>query len=333
MRTVPLTAETLDQAVRLITTVFPPEYEEESSTDELRASLDPVAHREFLVGSGITTVQYWTAMIGKKLVGIIGLYTYEKDEQEADWLGWFCVAESSRKRSIGTKLLLFTIELAKRRGKSFLRLYTTDGPDELDAHRLYERYGFRVVKRKPWTAFPELGLTEIFYELELTKCERCDIKEELKNQRKKERKMAKGLKALAGVRPGDKIILVERTVVVTEVVRYTLGDFRWFCLVAGELVYEIAEGKLRPWIRFNLPGASPAAEMLECGGDIFEKFEGAKARAIFSTVEETKKGHVTYSVLENKFGDRLCVEEIDGKVAVYFSSGTIPLSSISVVRP
>lgn len=167
MQIVPLVTETLDQAVRLVTTVFPPEYEEESSTDELQASLDPATHREFLVRSGITTVRYWTAMRGKKLVGIIGLYTCEKDEQEADWLGWFCVAESSRKRGIGTKLLLFAIELAKRRGKLFLRLYTTDDADELDAHRLYERYGFKVFRKKPWTAFPELGLTEIFYELDL----------------------------------------------------------------------------------------------------------------------------------------------------------------------
>ena len=162
-----MTQETLDQAVALVTKIFPPEYEEEPGTEELPASLDPDARRAFLAKSGITFLQYWVAMRGKKVAGIVGLYCYKQDEVEADWLGWFCVKKSARRKGLGSELLLLAISEAKKRGKNFLRLYTTDDPEEIDAHRMFERYGFKVVGSKPWKAAPELGLTEIFYELNL----------------------------------------------------------------------------------------------------------------------------------------------------------------------
>lgn len=167
MEIVPLTEKTLNRTVKLVTKIFPPEYEEEPGTEELPASLNPEAHRQFLDKTQMTFLQYWTAVDGRRVAGSVGLYCYKDDEHEADWLGWYCVDERYRQNGLGTKLLLFAINKAKERGKDYLRLYTTDDEDELDAHRLFEKYGFKVVGQKPWGGAPELGLTEFFYELNL----------------------------------------------------------------------------------------------------------------------------------------------------------------------
>ena len=167
MKIADLTKRNLEQAVNLVEKIFPSEYEEEAGKDELPASLNPELYRDYLEKTGITWARYWVAEENGKVIGNIGIYTYNDDEDEADWLGWFCVDEDFRNNGIGTKLLLFAIEEAKKRGKDYLRLYTTDDEDELDSHRLYEKYGFKVIGAKPWTAAPELGLTEFTYELKL----------------------------------------------------------------------------------------------------------------------------------------------------------------------
>jgi len=80
--------------------------------------------------------------------GITGLYTCPQDEDEADWLSWFCVDPAQRGQGIGGKLLAFSIEEARGRGKQFLRLYTSDDPNEAEAQGLYEKFGLRVVREE-----------------------------------------------------------------------------------------------------------------------------------------------------------------------------------------
>jgi GNAT superfamily N-acetyltransferase len=163
-----LTKRNLEQAVNLVEKIFPSEYEEEAGKDELPASLNPDAYRDYLERTGITPgLKYWVAVEKGRVIGSVGLYCYKEDQGEADWLGWFCVDEDFRCKGTGTKLLLFAINEAKKHGKEYLRLYTTDDEDELDSHRLYEKYGFKVIETKPWTGRPELNLTEFIYELNL----------------------------------------------------------------------------------------------------------------------------------------------------------------------
>jgi len=96
------------------------------------------------------------------LLGITGLYQYTRDATEAVWLAWFCVDPEVRRRGIGSRLLDFSIEQAKRTGRKYLRLYTSDMSNEAAAQILYESRGLEIVARK-WRLF----YTVIYRELRL----------------------------------------------------------------------------------------------------------------------------------------------------------------------
>ncbi len=83
-----------------------------------------------------------------RLLGTTGLYTYTRDAAEAVWLAWFCVDPDVRRRGIGSRLLDFSIQEARNTGRQYLRLYTSDRPNEAAAQVLYESRGLEVVARK-----------------------------------------------------------------------------------------------------------------------------------------------------------------------------------------
>ena len=155
-----LTEEKILEAVDLVNAVFPG-VEGEPPKEELPSSIHPEVYPDFFSRTGIRPgLEYWLAIEGEKVVGTIGLYCYNHDAKEAYWLGWFTVAPAKREQGIGSVLLRFAIEEAKRRGKSYLRIYTGDNAEERAAHRLYERNGFRVTGRDPEAEV-------IYYELKL----------------------------------------------------------------------------------------------------------------------------------------------------------------------
>lgn len=164
MRIEALTEKTLKGALNVVNAVFPVQIEEPAES-AFRASLNPEKYKIFLAKAQIAELRYWVAQndLGR-VVGTAGLYCYEKDRDKAFWLGWFCIAPSARNQGIGTELLQFSIEKAKEQGKKFLRLWTTTDPNELDAHRLYEKHEFRLKKEEP---FADTGLKKLYYELKL----------------------------------------------------------------------------------------------------------------------------------------------------------------------
>ncbi|MHC4517723.1 MAG: GNAT family N-acetyltransferase [Planctomycetota bacterium] len=82
------------------------------------------------------------------LLGTTGLYVCTHDATEAVWLAWFCVAPEARRQGIGSQLLDFSIAQAKRTGRQYLRLYTSDRPVEAAAQILYESRGLKIVRKK-----------------------------------------------------------------------------------------------------------------------------------------------------------------------------------------
>lgn len=62
---------------------------------------------------------YWN----DKPIGITGLYCNEK-YPDTIWLSWFGVLKEYRGKGFGTKILLDSIELAKKYNKKWFRLYT-----------------------------------------------------------------------------------------------------------------------------------------------------------------------------------------------------------------
>jgi GNAT superfamily N-acetyltransferase len=95
-------------------------------------------------------VGFWGAVDSRTgtLLGTTGLYQYTRDAAEAVWLAWFCVAPEARRRGIGSRLLDFSIGEARRIGRRYLRLYTSDDWREAAAQPLYESRGLSVVAEK-----------------------------------------------------------------------------------------------------------------------------------------------------------------------------------------
>jgi ribosomal protein S18 acetylase RimI-like enzyme len=81
------------------------------------------------------------------VLGVIGLYARTEDRHEANWLGWFCVAPEARGLRLGQHLLDHAVAEARTTGRRLLRLYTSSDPNEDAAQIVYERNGFRVVRR------------------------------------------------------------------------------------------------------------------------------------------------------------------------------------------
>ncbi|MFH1575625.1 MAG: GNAT family N-acetyltransferase [Candidatus Nealsonbacteria bacterium] len=163
MRIEQLTEQRLQEAINLVDMVFP-EQGDEPARIVFSASLNPEKYKEYLMKHQILPdLRYWLAIdeLGE-VRGIIGLYRYEKDKEEAFWGGWFCV--DPRKKGIGLQLGRFAINEARRRGKAFLRLWTTTSLDELRAHKLYDKSEFKLVGEEP---FGNTGLMKLFYELKL----------------------------------------------------------------------------------------------------------------------------------------------------------------------
>jgi predicted GNAT family N-acyltransferase len=58
------------------------------------------------------------------------LYSSKEDNNEKISLGWTCVYLAVRGQEIGRKLVNFAIEKARLESKKFLRLYTSNHPNQ-----------------------------------------------------------------------------------------------------------------------------------------------------------------------------------------------------------
>jgi GNAT superfamily N-acetyltransferase len=107
--------------------------------------------------------EFWVAIDeNKNVYGTTGIYSYKKDENEAVWLAWFCVHPEKRGQGIGKQLIEHSIKIARSYNRKYFRLYTSNSPNEKVAQNLYEKYGFKVIKKEK-----KLLYTKIYRELEL----------------------------------------------------------------------------------------------------------------------------------------------------------------------
>lgn len=167
MQIQPLSSERLASAINLANQVFPYNSLSENAELAFRASISQDIDnkiKDFEI-IGITDAQYWVALDHKQqLLGITGLYGYKKDQHEAYWLGWTCVDPKVRGQKIGSKLVDFAIEKARTAGKLFLRLYTSDHPEQKIARILYEKRGFVIISQEN---YPNSNFKKLYYELKL----------------------------------------------------------------------------------------------------------------------------------------------------------------------
>ena len=131
----PLSEEILPSAIELIDKVFVYEKDRELARINLTETLE---HKNY-------GQMYWFATDKKgKAIGMTGLYRDQKnkDDHETVWLGWFGVHPEYRRCGIGSSLLEFTINEAKRLGFKTMKIYTSTDENESAAHKLYESFGF-----------------------------------------------------------------------------------------------------------------------------------------------------------------------------------------------
>lgn len=161
----PLSAETVDDACKLATSLF--EDEVQSPEIEIRRSLDEKSYVDTFTGHTVSNIDYWVVVHKiDGVIGFVGLYENDTDANEAAWIGWFGVHPDFRGKGIGTQLLDYVIAKAKEKNKKCLRVYTSTYFAEEKALRMYKNQGFQIKKIEKYE--PEPSLEVLYLELLLT---------------------------------------------------------------------------------------------------------------------------------------------------------------------
>ena len=157
MEIIPLSKETADQAIALVQRIFA-----STSNEDIRTAFEGgLGNRKAYSRWKISQLKYWV-IVEKKVIATTGMYEL-LDDNDSYWVGWMCVDPEFRRRGLGRKLLEFVVDLAKKAGKKYVRLYTSTDPNEAAAQKLYEKRGFKEYKREPE---PEGTYERIYRQLE-----------------------------------------------------------------------------------------------------------------------------------------------------------------------
>lgn len=129
LKYIEITNTNIDYATRIQMNIFP----EESAYKNYKYAID----------SNLEYRKYYLVYNQDIVIGITGLYSMEDlNVTNSIWLGWFGVIEQYRKQGYGEKILLDTIEMARRLSKKYpikyFRLYTSERDNPI-AQKLYSK--------------------------------------------------------------------------------------------------------------------------------------------------------------------------------------------------
>lgn len=167
MRIEPLTKDTLKEAIDLIIRVFDSEPKDQDYPGKwLTLSLNNEMNERVDADAVCTYCKYYVGIDEEtgKVIGTTGIYSLDVDEEDSDWIAWYCVDKKYRGKGYGSKLLDYAINLAKERGKIYLKLYTSHNTDIKDAMVLYNKRGFKIVKTEK---HPQTGEEMIYMQMDL----------------------------------------------------------------------------------------------------------------------------------------------------------------------
>ena len=80
-----------------------------------------INYEESLVGK--TDNEYFLIYVANECIGILGIYHYPSDYENA-WLDWFGILKQYRRKGHGSKIIRHFESIAKERGFKFAHLYT-----------------------------------------------------------------------------------------------------------------------------------------------------------------------------------------------------------------
>jgi GNAT superfamily N-acetyltransferase len=120
--------------------------------EEIKASIDSTTFNIYKnrTRENFSWIKYWYAVDEAKdvVVGVVGLYDQNHDKEEACWLGWFCVDPEFEGQGAGEILLSYAANYARRIGRRYQRLYTSNIKRYSHAQMLYIKKGFRIKTEK-----------------------------------------------------------------------------------------------------------------------------------------------------------------------------------------
>lgn len=143
----PLSEKIFQQVSDLAETLFPREAAlKEGPILAYRASLWPEKNKDYFEKYHLKTLEYFIARDENngEIIGVTGLYTRTIDPSNVVWLGWYGVFPQKRKQGFGEYILNWTMETAKKRGFTVMRLYTSNDPNEEVAQHLYNKLEFKI---------------------------------------------------------------------------------------------------------------------------------------------------------------------------------------------
>lgn len=136
--------DTLSLAVEIQQQIWPDNPPDRDYLDKVRHPKDP---------RNVT----WLVYHKDKLIGLTGLFSYDKDEMgydygESVWMDWFAILPEWRRQGFGEKVLRATIERAQAIGGPvrYFRVDTADYPDRAST-KLYDKV---MQRRESYTAEP-----------------------------------------------------------------------------------------------------------------------------------------------------------------------------------
>jgi hypothetical protein len=141
----PLSRQTRKEATQLVDRVFP-QQGMEPAWIAFRASLGEKPFVWLTRWAGVDFLRYWVALYHGKVVGVTGIYTYNKD-RESIWGGWTCIDPECSRGISRTGGLLFhkAYAEAKKTSRKYLKLYTSDDPAQTAANKIYAKVGFEEI--------------------------------------------------------------------------------------------------------------------------------------------------------------------------------------------
>ena len=163
----PLSKETVNDAIRLVINVFdskPNDFDYPGKW--MPASITKEKDEKLYSSTNCTYVKYYVALEDKVVIGTTGIYTQKDDEKDSAWIAWYCVIPSHRGKGYGSQLLDFTINLARKMGKRYLKLYTSYNAEIINAMALYKKRGFIITKKEK---HPDTKEEMIYMSLDLKK--------------------------------------------------------------------------------------------------------------------------------------------------------------------
>ncbi|MEI6040421.1 MAG: GNAT family N-acetyltransferase [Candidatus Berkelbacteria bacterium] len=146
----PLNRGNFDEAIELLNIVFA--YDTPHSQQAFLSSIDPEVYKKYKATGEIfgKNLEYFVVKNNDgKVIGTTGFYNKDDDDSDVTWLGWYCVDPDFRGQGFGQEILDWTIDEARRRGKKYMRLYTSTRPEEKSANLMYEKNGFKLSNDKP----------------------------------------------------------------------------------------------------------------------------------------------------------------------------------------